>query len=65
MDATERRSSSTGRPPLRLGIQDDEKSDEANALLIPPEGRVSEPERRRLFRSPKAEEATDEATEVE
>ena len=50
---------------MRLGIQEDEKSDEPNALLIPPEGSVSEPERRRLFRSPKAEEATDEATEAE
>ena len=48
-----------------LAELEEEKMDGPNAFESPPVGRVREPDLRRLLRSVKAEEATDEATEAE
>lgn len=67
IDATERKSSRTGKPfpPFRDESHEEENMDGPNAFESPPVGRVSDPDLSRLLRSVKAEEATDEATEAE
>ena len=67
MDATECKSSSTGNPfpPFLDESHEEENMDGPNAFDSPLEGSVSEPDLRRLLRSVRADEATDEATEAE
>ena len=65
MLATERRSSSIGIPFLEEDSHDEEKMDGPNSFDRPPVGSVSEPDLRRLLRSVSADEAADEAIEVE
>ena len=65
MLATEHRSSSIGIPFLEEESHDEEKMDGPNAFDRPPVGSVSEPDLRRLLRSVSADEAADEAIEVE
>lgn len=65
MDVTDRKSSKTGRPPFRDESHEVEKIELPNALDKPAEGRVNEPDLRRLLRSVRADEAAEDATEVE
>jgi hypothetical protein len=66
-EVTERNSSRVWKPlaPLVEESHEEEKMEGPKALESPPVGRVSDPDRRRLLGSLAADDATEEATEVE